>query len=153
MQLTLIRHAIAADGEDDFSRPLTDEGWKRFSKSVVTMRELDVSFTRVLHSPKLRAVETAKLLTQLLDGEFEATDLLTKPPSKALLSLLAHDGLAAVGHEPYLSSLLAWLVLGDAEQGQRFELKKGAVARLEGQVEPGGMQLVALWTPKLLRLR
>lgn len=153
MQLTLIRHAIAEDGDDDFARPLTDEGWKRFSKSVMTMRKLDVSFTRVVHSPKLRAVETAKLLTQLLDGAFESTELLMKPPSKALLSLLAHDGTAAVGHEPHLTSLLAWLVLGDAQQGKRFELKKGAVARLEGQVEPGGMQLVALWTPRLLRLR
>ncbi|MGV3623319.1 MAG: SixA phosphatase family protein [Archangium sp.] len=151
MQLTLIRHAIAEEGDDDFSRPLTNEGWKRFCKSVVTMRELEVSFTRVVHSPKLRAVETAKLLTQLLDGEFEASELLMKAPSKALLSLLAQDGTAAVGHEPYLSSLLAWLVMGDVTKGQHFELKKGAVARLEGQVEPGGMQLTALWTPKLLR--
>lgn len=152
MQLTLIRHAIAADGADDFARPLTREGRARFITTVKTLKRLRVHFGSVLHSPKLRTTQTAALLTPVVDGEFTKSDLLMKPPTRALLHLLAHDDLAVVGHEPHLSSLLAWLVTGDLKKGARFELKKGAVARLEGHVEPGGMQLTALWTPKLLRL-
>lgn len=165
MELTLIRHAIAeqspsgrrrwgkgdaVDG-DDFARALSKEGRRRFTKSVETMERIGVRFAKVLHSPKLRALQTAELLRPVCDGEFEVTQWLTKPPGDELLPLLDTHELAVVGHEPHLSSLLAWLVLGDADAGAKFELKKGAVARLEGDVFPGGMRLRALWTPRVLR--
>ena len=151
MRLTLVRHAIAADGEDDFARPLTERGRERFARTVKVLRRMQVRFSRVLQSPKVRAVETAELLQPLNEGVVETTDLLMRPPGERLFPMLAHDGLAAVGHEPHLSALTALLVLGDAAQGHRFEVKKGAFVMLEGQVEPGGMTLVALWTPKLRR--
>lgn len=149
--VTLIRHAIADDGPDDDARPLSTEGRRRFRKSVDTLERLGVRFERVLHSPKRRAVETAALLRSLCDGEFEVTPLLTQRPGPELLPLLDVHELAVVGHEPHLSALLAWLVMGDAKFGPRFELKKGAVARLEGDAVPGGMVLRALWTPRVLR--
>jgi phosphohistidine phosphatase len=148
---TLIRHAIAEDGDDDFARPLSGEGRRRFRKSVETLERVGVRFSKVLHSPKRRALETAELLRPLCDGEFEVTPLLTHSPGDELLELLDVHELAVVGHEPHLSALLAWLVLGDAELAPKFELKKGGVARLEGDVEPGGMRLLALWTPRVLR--
>ncbi|MFT3711716.1 MAG: histidine phosphatase family protein [Archangium sp.] len=151
MELTLIRHAIAEDGDDDFARPLSKEGRKKFRASVERLQDMGVRFAKVLHSPKRRALETAELLREVCDGEFEVTPLLAGAPSEALLPLLETHELAVVGHEPHLSSLLAWLVLGDLEAGEKFELKKGAVARLDGDVVPGGMRLRALWTPRVLR--
>ena len=152
MLLTLIRHAIAEDSQgDDALRPLSAEGRKRFKRSVKTMHALGVRFSHVLHSPKLRALQTAELLRPLSDGTFEVTPLLAVAPTKALLPKLDHHELAVVGHEPHLSSLLAWLVVGDPALGGKFELKKGAVVRLEGDVTPGGMRVLALWTPSLLR--
>lgn len=151
MRLTLVRHAIAAEGDDDFQRPLTTRGRARFEKSVQRLKRMKVRFEGVLHSPKVRALETAELLAPLVEGPYVSTEGLMKPPGKPLLQALQRENFAAVGHEPYLTQLLAWLVLGDADQADRFELKKGALARLEGQVQPGGMRLVALWTPKLLR--
>jgi phosphohistidine phosphatase len=151
MELTLIRHAIAEDGADDFARPLSKDGRRKFRRSVDTLEAMGVRFARVLHSPKRRALETAELLRALCDGPFEVTPLLAEAPSNELLPLLETHELAVVGHEPHLSSLLAWLVLGDETAGSKFELKKGAVARLDGDVTPGGMRLRALWTPRVLR--
>ena len=151
MELTLVRHAPAHDGADDAARALTPKGRARFERCVETMDQLGVRFDRVLHSPKVRAVETAELLLPLCDGELEETRLLTKAPKEPMLALLKSDRLALVGHEPWLTSLLAWLVVGDVRRADAFELKKGAVARLEGEPTPGHMRLVALWTPKLLR--
>lgn len=152
MELTLIRHAIAVDGEDDFARELSGKGRKRFLDEVETLDAMGVRFDRVLHSPLKRAVETAELLAPLCEGELEQTKLLAKEPTAALLEACSRDErVALVGHEPHLSSLLAWLVLGDAAEGGRFELKKGAVARLVGEPTPGAMRLVALLTPKSLR--
>jgi phosphohistidine phosphatase len=151
MDLYLIRHAIADDGDDDDARPLSTKGAKKFRQSVKGLRALGVRFDHVLHSPKRRAVETAELLAPLLEGEFEVTQLLADAPSNKLLGHLHGDALALVGHEPYLSALLAWLTVGDTELGHHFLLKKGSVAQLTGDPEPGGMQLVALWSPAVLR--
>lgn len=149
--LTLIRHAIAEAGADDAARPLSKEGRRRFRRSVEMLEDLGVRFAKVLHSPKRRALETAELLRPVCDGEFEVTPLLTQEPADELLALLDVHELAVVGHEPHLSALLAWLVVGDASLGARFELKKGAVVRLDGAATPGGMVLRALWTPRVLR--
>lgn len=149
--VTLIRHAIADEGPDDAARPLSKEGRRRFLKSVETLARLGVRFEKVLHSPKRRALETAELLRPVCAGAFEVTPLLTREPTRDLLPLLDVHELAVVGHQPHLSALLAWLVIGDAKRGACFELKKGAVARLEGEAVPGGMVLRALWTPRVLR--
>lgn len=152
MKLFLIRHAIAEDGDDDDGRPLSRKGTKRFAEVVRVLRALGVRFDLVLHSPKLRAVQTAELLHTLVDGSFEVTPLLAEPPSRALLEACSGDRVAVVGHEPSLSALLSWLVLGRPSAG-RFEMKKGAVACLEGDVGPGAMKLVWLLPPRFARAR
>ncbi|MDP1828065.1 MAG: histidine phosphatase family protein [Archangium sp.] len=150
MELTLIRHAIAVDGPDDAARPLSKKGRRRFEQSVKTLDELGFRFDKVLHSPKVRAVETAELLAPLCDGELASTALLARAPDVALWELLEGDRLAVVGHEPHLSSLLSWLVTGEPTGGN-FELKKGAVAQLVGEPGPAGMKLRSLLQPRVLR--
>ena len=150
MELTLIRHAIAEDGADDSARPLSKKGRKRFAQSVKTLRKLGLRFDRVLHSPKLRAAETAKLLSPLCEGELQATPLLAKEPGVELWELLEGERLAVVGHEPHLSELMSWLVTGEAS-GANFDLKKGGVAQLEGEPGPAGMRLCTLLSPRVLR--
>ena len=61
------------------------------------------------------------------------------------------NAVAVVGHEPHLSTLLAWLVTGEATLGGAFELKKGCVARLEGTATPAGMRLRFLLPPSTMR--
>lgn len=153
MELTLIRHALAEDGADDSARPLSKKGRRRFAREVQTLDALGLRLDRVLHSPKRRAVETAELLAPLCDGELEltSTPLLAKHPGVELWELLEGERLAVVGHEPHLSALLSWLVTGEASAGARFELKKGAVAQLEGDPAPGGMRLCSILPPKVLR--
>lgn len=153
MDLFVIRHAIAEDGEDDDARALTKKGRRKFNREVSGLRELGVQFKRVLHSPKLRAVQTAELLSPVVKGKLEVTSLLAKEPTQELIASLKGDALALVGHEPHLSALIAWLVLGDAGAGGAFELRKGGVAQLEGEPSPRGMRLVALLPPRVLRSR
>jgi phosphohistidine phosphatase len=158
MDLYLIRHAIAADaakGQDDADRPLTDEGRERFARAVRGMREIGITFERVIHSPWKRAVQTAKLLEPVTYGPIESSTLLAKEPGGGLLEIVARSSsegpLALVGHQPWLSQLGAWLLGGDRGRGAMLEIKKGGVVWLEGDPEPGKMRLKALWTPKTLR--
>jgi len=166
MELFLVRHAIALplpegaeEGADD-ARPLTPKGIRRFRKVVKGLAALGVGLDLILTSPKRRALETAELLSDLLSGETRVTPHLAEPPGEALLAEISLEGrVALVGHEPYLSALLAQLLFGDLLGGSvrdalegRFLLKKGGVAWLEGTPSPGGMVLKALFPPKVFRL-
>jgi phosphohistidine phosphatase len=161
MDLFVIRHAIAVDaepGQDDASRELTDEGVRKFKQAVRGMKELGLTFDRVLTSPWERAVATAELLKSVVDGPTIETSLLTDKPRSELLALIAETTspkdrrtTAVVGHEPWLSELVAWLAFSDTRHGEAIELKKGGMVWLAGTPVPGGMMLKAIVTPKFLR--
>ena len=162
MDLLIIRHAIAEERSEDLpdaARALTRKGRRRFRKIVDGLDTLGVQLGRVLHSPWTRAAETAKLLRPVIAGRTRealvSTDALTGSPRPELVSLIGehatHGTVAVVGHEPWLSELIALLVLGDLRKGEVFELKKGGVACLDGASVPGGMTLRAHLPPGVLR--
>lgn len=158
MNLFVVRHAIAEDrepGTPDAERALTRRGRERFEVAVRGMQRLGLEFDEVLHSPLRRAVETAELLAPVSSGRVVACRWLAESPGPELLEELgrhAADGsLALVGHEPWVSELVAWLVTADREHGADFAMKKGAVAWLAGSPEPGGMALGGYFAPKILR--
>jgi phosphohistidine phosphatase len=153
MKLYIIRHATAVDsiaGMPDELRPLTDEGRDEFARVVRGLRALDVRFDRLIHSPLLRALETAELCAPLLLGESEVTQALAKPPGNELLALLRDNNVALVGHEPWVSELVAWLLTENPALASTFPMKKGAVVELEGEPKPGKMRLVAFYPPSAL---
>jgi phosphohistidine phosphatase len=153
-QLLLVRHAVAAElepGQRDEARPLTPEGRARFARAAKGLERLGVELRVLRHSPWLRAVETADLLVSLVDGETRVDPLLARAPGRELLvSLVAEDHVALVGHEPWLSELLALLV-GGRRARLPVDFKKGGVAWLDGDPRPGGMRLVAFLPPRVLR--
>ncbi len=155
----MVRHAIAEPrraGHPDAERALTEKGASHFRKHVEALRRLEVRFDAVRFSPWRRAAETAALLAPLSRNPPEALEALAATPDERLRSALAGHGdatVAVVGHEPWLSELTAWLVVGDRDDGEaRFAIKKGAVLHLSGAPQPGRMQLRAAMPPKLLRL-
>lgn len=153
MDLFILRHAVAQErrpGLSDSRRALTPAGRKRWSRAVKGLRALGIRFDSLFHSPYLRAVQSAEIAAPLLEGESIVTQALIGSPDEALLEELVGDRVAVVGHEPWLTELVAWLVLGDSSQGDRFELKKGGVAWLQGKPQPGKMKLRALLTPSVL---
>lgn len=159
MDLWLIRHAIAEDaavGGDDDRRALTPEGRERFARGVRGLARIGTRFDLLLHSPLLRAQETADLLESVCDGETAVTAALAREPDDELLAAIDGDVVGLVGHEPWLSQTLAWLVFGWRVYEQDpttaiAELKKGAAAHLVGEPRPGAMRLAALYPPAALR--
>lgn len=154
MELFLVRHGIAAPGSavlPDADRPLTPEGRERFARAVVGLQRLGVRLDRLYHSPWLRAVETATLLMPVLDGELVSTAALARPPSEVLLEEIVGERVAFVGHQPWMGELLAWLITGGHIAEHGFAFKRGGVAWLEGQPQPGRMALRAFLPPQILR--
>jgi phosphohistidine phosphatase len=157
VDLYVVRHAIAEPrsvGLRDADRELTAEGIARFEREVRGLKRLGIELDAVVHSPWRRAVQTAERLRPVAPAaRWIASDLLVDDPARALLRLLDEAGasVAAVGHEPWMSELVAWLAVGDADLGGSIPMKKGAVAWLRGPVQPGQMALRGLWAPKHLR--
>ena len=162
MHVFVVRHAIAEEakeGQDDAERELTSEGERKFRRAVQGLRELGWCFDRVLTSPWKRALATAELLAPLTDGPTISTELLCDKPRPELFALIAElsgpqqkgYATALVGHEPWLSELVAWLAFGDPRHGESIDFKKGGVVWLEGTAVPGGMKIRAILPPKILR--
>jgi phosphohistidine phosphatase len=153
VDLFVIRHAEAAPREswdgDDRDRPLTPRGRDRIAGEARALRRLEVKFDRLLHSPWLRAVQTADALARLAHAT-EVTALLAGSPTNELLARLTEDRVAVVGHEPWLSELVAWLAVGK-RNATGFALGKGAVAWLVGEPTPAGMRLHAVLPASVLR--
>jgi phosphohistidine phosphatase len=155
MHLYVVRHGIAEETNEagDAARELTAEGRKKLKKSIRGLRELGVSFDRVLTSPWRRAVETAAMLAPICDDAPVVTELLAQTPRSELLAMISERGqdTAVVGHEPWLSELAAWLAFGEQRYRDGITLKKGGVIHLSGNAIPHGMKLHAHLPPKVLR--
>ena len=154
MELFVIRHAIAVPGSmllADADRPLSPKGRERFAQAVLGLQRLKMRFDRLYHSPWLRAVETAELLTPVLDGKAVDSAALARAPSQALLDALVGAWVALVGHEPWTGELVTWLTTGAPPHSSLFAFKRGGIAWLEGEPQPGRMVLQAFLPPKVLR--
>ena len=159
MRLLIVRHAIAvprgAPGVPDAERALTPRGKRRFESAARGLARALPRPDAVLTSPWKRARQTALILAAAY-GRLEPKDTpaLAGGSFETLCRVLGaypEDAtVAVVGHEPWLSALLARL-LASSDDG-RLEFKKGGVALVDigGRLEDGG-RLLAYLPPKLMR--
>jgi phosphohistidine phosphatase len=146
-KLLLVRHAeaaaVAATGLDA-DRPLTPKGHRQAARLASALVGWGETPTVVASSPWLRARTTAEALRgdaplvvvpELAAGDEAAT-------ARALAPLMG-GRLVAVGHEPWLSALAAWLLTGRAA-GMRVHFRKGAALALsapDGRLAAGALVL------------
>ncbi len=142
MNLYLLRHGIAVDSAksgvaSDAERPLTPRGRRRMLQIAQAMSALGVSFDLIFSSPLVRAAESAAIVAQCLQlrNKLKFTDDLMPGgnPRPLLRQINQHrprpKNVLLVGHEPYLSQLIARLVAGN--DGLAIEFKKGGLCKLE----------------------
>ncbi len=162
MRLLLIRHAIAEDrddfrrtGQDDRRRPLTAEGRKKMKQGARGLRALVPAIDLLATSPLTRAAQTGAILDSIYGGlkVLETRKLSPEAAPAEFLRWLRRrpeKTLAAVGHEPALSLILARLLTGTEQPV--FTFRKGGACLLD--VPDGGEGTATLlWalTPAQLR--
>lgn len=160
--LYLIRHAHAGQGNpddpQDHLRPLSAKGRQQAEILAHTCTHLGVNFDRLFSSPYSRAVQTAEPLLQLTGGALETLFELTSNAYDDLLTTLQgvlkpdDDTVALVGHEPFLSAFVSFLLTGD-EESVKLRFRKGMMVELGGPLRAGGLELrSALSSRQLERL-
>ena len=136
MQICLIRHAHAVEGEDDAARPLSKRGREQIRMMGRFLRETGALTAREFwHSPLVRARDTAVLLAKRLKVRaklIQVAGLLYSDNPAVMAKRLGkiRRPVAMVGHEPHLSALASLLAAGSAKP-PLFDLKKCAVVALE----------------------
>lgn len=127
--LWLLRHADAApaeDGQDDADRPLTDKGRRQSEQAGRALERLGVKLDACLASPRLRALDTAKLVCEPLGVSIEIAPELRGGPFDAQGLAAAHgEHVLLVGHEPDFS-----LAVHDLT-GAHVRLKKAGLAAVD----------------------
>ena len=139
MILLLIRHAKAEDfgSSGDGSRALTAKGQLQSRQVGRFLKERDLLPDLVLHSPLVRARETAEIFCQTCGADApvqEAWLSCGMRPEEALAELAVYnesmETVAIVGHEPDFSQLVGYLL--GAERGY-VQVKKASVIALSVQ--------------------
>jgi phosphohistidine phosphatase len=163
MKIYFLRHGIAYEKEDwaprdDRKRPLTDEGKKKVRRIAKGLRRLDPGLDVILTSPWERALKTAEITAKLLKLKKHLEilpDLASDgDPEKVMERLAQHEkdweSVMLVGHEPYLSRLVAHLTTSSGKG--RLLLKKGGLILVTSQHPHYGpcAQLEWLLPPKVL---
>ena len=161
MNLYLMRHAIAAEPDedtDDNQRPLTEKGRKKLGKIARNLDKLDLTFDLILTSPYLRARQTAEVVADELDIKkkllVESENLTPLGfADKLVEEINAREpvgNLLIVGHEPFLSQLIGMLVAGDASLN--VDMKKAGLCKLSTEQLTYGRCATLEWllTPALL---
>lgn len=146
MEILIVRHGEAGKADprrhpDDDLRPLTEKGERRFHRAAKGLRALGLRPAKILASPALRTMGTARLLADRLGlraRQVSAADALHHSVSAAAaLRSLARDlsggrgpaRFALVGHEPQLGRLVSLLVSGST--GANLPLEKGGAALVD----------------------
>jgi len=149
-EIWLLRHGEAEPhgARPDPERRLTERGERQSRAAGAALAQLGVAFDLVLASPRVRALDTARLagaglgaepvVHAPLSGGFDVAE------ARALLAGLPEGGrLLVVGHEPDFSQVVHDLT------GARIDLKKGGVAAVRAAGTTG--ELLVLLRPRELR--
>ena len=129
MDIFLMQHGASISGEIDPQRPLSSLGAEQCARSARAMRAMGLGFDALLCSPKLRALETARIVAETLGFRREAVRqterLIPKARPDATLDLLAEYAneatLLLIGHLPNLADLASLLLSAGNKVALGFE--------------------------------
>jgi phosphohistidine phosphatase len=147
MRVFLVQHGKAHTTEQDPERTLSREGLSETQRIAEVAGHYGVQPSKVLHSGKARARQTAELLAQQLNppNGLESFPGLSPMDDVALFAkqLPENDEWMVVGHLPFVSRLTSYLVVGDADK-PIFSFQNSGIVCLEKQ--PDAEQWLIKWT-------
>ena len=118
MHLIIVRHAQALSKQEDPSRPLNEKGKIEAEKLNAFLKTQDLAISRVFHSSKARAKETAEIVAQDLNSVDTLESLGALDPEEDIQKLAQiidyfTEDTVLVGHIPHVELLSNFLLSGD----------------------------------------
>ena len=141
MEIYVMRHAAArppgsGPWRGDRERPLSPEGKASMKSAAAGLARAGVRFDRILSSPLVRAVQTARIVAEIAGGgtEIVETDQLAPGVNpQALLRSLGDPpnacSILLVGHEPDVGTLVE--TLAGARGAGHLSFNPGTMVRID----------------------
>jgi phosphohistidine phosphatase len=153
MRLYLVQHGEALPKDVDPDRPLSEKGRDDARRLARFLGGCGIRVSRVLHSGKTRARETAELLAStVLPGKDVETSAGLDPndPVGAMAERVGawEQDVLVVGHLPFMDELVARLVTGSEGRGG-VAFKPASLVCLE-RGEQGDWRIVLMLRPEFL---
>ncbi len=162
MKVLLMRHGIAAQinelpagSRSDDLRPLTQTGKERVTQCAAFYQKAFPEAAVILHSPLLRAIQTAELVAAKFPyiERLESTFLRPSTHPEDFLpiasSLRLPDNFIIVSHEPFLSNLAAFWTTGLNDSFTIFK-ESGALLLEAQEFEPRRAMISWMMAPDLI---
>ena len=133
MKILLAQHGDAVPKEVDEDRPLSDKGRADVERVGATLRQGQVSVSRIIHSGKTRAEQTSDILASGLKykGPIEVVQGLNpNDPVEKWGTTDWTDNTLVVGHLPFMGRLVSHLVAGN-DATDVVEFRPGSVVCLQ----------------------
>jgi phosphohistidine phosphatase len=120
MLLYLVQHGKSLPKEVDPDQGLTEQGRIEVQQMAIKAREMGISVSRIIHSGKKRALQTAETLSaHLTPGRkpdaYEGLNP-TDDVAAFALTLSGSEDLMVVGHLPFMERLAALLIAGSPDK-------------------------------------
>jgi phosphohistidine phosphatase len=152
MRLYLFQHGESLEKEEDAHRALSEAGVADVERMAAFLARAGVKASRVLHSGKTRARQTAEIVAQSM------TDTTLHPlfgidPLDDVLPIADivedwNEDTAIVGHLPFMARLVSYLTVGDPKS-EITAYEPGSVVCLERGEH--GWEIEWMLRPSLLR--
>ncbi|MEE8132328.1 MAG: phosphohistidine phosphatase SixA [Nitrososphaerales archaeon] len=118
MEIYLVRHGEARSEDEDPAKSLSERGENSISLVSEHLYSLGLKISKIYHSEKLRAKQSAKILygkMQPKDGMEEVKGLAPTDSVDVAQGIInnSKESIMIVGHLPHLSRLLSQLIVGD----------------------------------------
>ncbi len=148
MHIYLVQHGVALPKDVDEQRPLSEFGRNEIHKVASVLKEKEINITKMCHSGKLRARETAEIFGGVL-GISDITEVSGMNPNddaREFCNTLIERDVMYVGHLPQLQHVVSYLV-ANSEDADVLRFSNGGIVCIENS----GNHSEILWylTPNL----
>ena len=120
MNLYILQHGEAVPKEIDPERPLSEHGNRDIRILALHMQNMDVQLGNVFHSGKLRAEQSARLITETLSPEILPVQTEGLNPNDDPTVIIGdieqmNENILIASHMPFVSRLCSTLLTGTTE--------------------------------------
>ncbi len=120
MALYLVRHGEYVPKKINPDCPLSDRGLVEVARMAALATGKEIELTKIFHSGKKRALQTAIILKEYLKPLFGLDQSIGLDPNDDIFYALGlieqADNIMIVGHLPFLEKLASYLVTGDEDE-------------------------------------
>ena len=147
MALFLVQHGKSLSREVDPNQGLSEQGVSEAIRIAGVAQGYGVKVAKILHSGKTRARQTAQIMAEhLTPGKQPVEKSGLSPMDDVTLfarTLLPENDLMIVGHLPFLTRLVSYLITGSADT-EVFRFQNAGIVCMDR--DPGADTWVIKWT-------